>query len=118
MEMRLSPARFPPAGQAEGPAIAALGRSSEAYHLTVQVVLLSVLAVVVLALAAIITKRSEYARAKIDRHGLDDLRRIYRHDNPRGPGLGPLIQDHRRMRVDPRPIDRTGDDQRGSPQGR
>ncbi len=82
-----------------------------------QFVLLSVLAVVVLALAAIVTRRSEYARAKIDRHGLDDLRRIYRQDNPRGPGLDPLIQDHRRMRVDPRPIDRPSDDQRGFGEG-
>ncbi len=74
-----------------------------------QFVLLSALVVVVVVGAAIVTRRAERARATIDRHGLDDLRRIYRHDNPRGQGLDPLIQDHRRLRVDPQPLDRPPD---------
>lgn len=47
-------------------------------------------------------------RVRVDRHELDDLRRIYRHDNPRGPGLEPLIRDQQRAglrywrREDPR----------------
>ncbi len=69
-----------------------------------QFVLLSALVLVVVVAAAVVTRRTERARARIDRHGLDDLRRIYRRDNPRGPGLDPLIKDHRRLRVDPRPI--------------
>ncbi len=70
-----------------------------------QFVLLSALVVVVVVAAVVVTRRAERARARIDRHGLDDLRRIYRRDNPRGEGLDPLIRDHRRMRVDPRPLD-------------
>lgn len=35
-------------------------------------------------------------RWTLDRHGLDDLRRIYRRDNPRGQGLDPLIRDQQR----------------------
>ena len=76
-----------------------------------QFVLLSVLVVVVVVAAAVVTRRAERARARIDRHGLDDLRRIYRNDNPRGQGLDPLIQDHRRMRVEPRPLEGPGDRQ-------
>ena len=98
MMSSFSPARFPPAGQAERP--------FEAYHRDMQFVLLSALVVVVVVAAAVVTRRAERARARIDRHGLDDLRRIYRQDNPRGQGLDPLIQDHRRMRVDPRPLER------------
>ena len=64
----------------------------------------SLLVVAVLVPAALVIRRADRARARIDRHGLDDLRRIYRHDNPRGDGLDPLIQDHRRLRVDPRPL--------------
>ena len=74
--------------------------------------LLSALVLVVVLAAVVVTRRTEQARAKIDRHGLDDLRRIYRHDNPRGQGLDPLIQDHRRMRVDPQPLNAPSDDQR------
>lgn len=70
-----------------------------------QFVLLSALVAVVVLAAVVVTRRAEQARARIDRHGLDDLRRIYRHDNPRGEGLDPLIQDHRRMRVEPEPIE-------------
>ena len=76
-----------------------------------QFVLLSALVVVVVVAAVVVTRRAERARATIDRHGLDELRRIYRHDNPRGQGLDPLIQDHRRMRVEPRPLDRPGEAQ-------
>ncbi|MDQ4069313.1 MAG: hypothetical protein M3203_07570 [Actinomycetota bacterium] len=65
---------------------------------------LSLLVVAVLVPAGVVIRRADRARAKVDRHGLDDLRRIYRRDNPRGPGLDPLIKDHRRLRVDPRPI--------------
>ena len=74
--------------------------------------LLSALVLVVVLAAVVVTRRAEQGRARIDRHGLDDLRRIYRHDNPRGQGLDPLIQDHRRMRVEPMPLDAPGDDQR------
>ena len=76
-----------------------------------QFVLLSALVVVVVLAAAVVTRRAERAQARIDRHGLDDLRRIYRHDNPRGQGLDPLIRDHRRLRVDPRPVEATGETQ-------
>ncbi len=94
------------------------GRPSEAYDRGVQFVLLSVLVLVVVVAAAIVTRRSEQARAKIDRHGLDDLRRIYRRDNPRGHGLGPLIQDHRRVRVEPQPLESPTDEHhRGFPEG-
>jgi hypothetical protein len=88
---------------------------SEAYHSEVQFVLLSALVLVVVLAAIIVTRRTEQSQAKIDRHGLDDLRRIYRHDNPRGQGLDPLIQDHRRMRVDPKPLDPPVQDQRPGP---
>ncbi len=76
--------------------------------------LLSALVLVVVLAAAIVTRRTEQARAKIDRHGLDDLRRIYRHDNPRGQGLDPLIQDHRRLRVEPQPLDAPAKNQQQS----
>ena len=72
--------------------------------------LLSALVLVVVLAAVIVTRRTEQSQAKIDRHGLDDLRRIYRHDNPRGQGLDPLIQDHRRMRVEPTPLERPAED--------
>ena len=75
----------------------------------------SLLVVAVLVPAALVIRRADRARARIDRHGLDDLRRIYRHDNPRGDGLDPLIQDHRRLRVDPRPLRSPSDDPPGPP---
>ncbi len=77
-----------------------------------QFVLLSALVAVVVLATLVVTRRAEQARARIDRHGLDDLRRIYRHENPRGEGLDPLIQDHRRMGIRPKPVDGPGDDQR------
>lgn len=52
--------------------------------------------VVLLLFVAVILRRERLWRARVDRHGLDDLRRIYRHDNPRGPGLDPLIRDQQR----------------------
>lgn len=70
-----------------------------------RLVLLSALVIVVVLATVVVTRRTEQARARIDRHGLDDLRRIYRHENPRGQGLDPLIQDHRRIRVEPEPIE-------------
>ena len=87
-----------------------------------RVVVLSALVLAILVPAAVVTKRAERSRARIDRHGLDDLRRIYRHDNPRGPGLDPLIEDHRRPGFDPKPIDRPaaaapGDVVEGGPPG-
>jgi hypothetical protein len=67
----------------------------------VRLLVLSALVVVVLVPAAILLRRSERGRARLDRQGLDDLRRIYRRDNPRGPGLEPLIRDQQRRAVDP-----------------
>ena len=58
-----------------------------------RLLLLSAVVVVVLVPAAILIRRSERCLARLDKHGLDDLRRIYRRDNPRGPGLEPLIRD-------------------------
>ena len=49
--------------------------------------------VVPLFLIVVVIRRERRHRARLDRHGLDDLRRIYRHDNPRGPGLEPLMRD-------------------------
>lgn len=80
----------------------------------VRLLWLSLLVVAVLVPASLILRRAERARARIDRHGLDDLRRIYRHDNPRGPGLDPLIEDHRRVRLDPRPMESPPDDERSA----
>jgi hypothetical protein len=91
---------------------AALGRTSVPGRniSDMQFVLLSALVLVVVLAAVVITRRTEQARARIDRHGLDDLRRIYRHDNPRGNGLDPLIQDHRRMGIKPKPLNAPGDE--------
>jgi hypothetical protein len=69
-------------------------------------VVLTGLVLVILLPAAVVIKRTERSRARIDRHGLDDLRRIYRQDNPRGPGLDLLIRDHQRPRVEGEPIKR------------
>jgi hypothetical protein len=63
------------------------------------------LVAVVLVLIAFCARRSERARARLARRELDDLRRIYRRDNPRGPGLEPLIHDQQRPRLNPRPKD-------------
>lgn len=63
------------------------------------------LVVVVLVGIVVLTRRSERTRARVDRHGLDQLRRIYRHDNPRGPGLDPVIKDQQRIRFNPKPRD-------------
>jgi hypothetical protein len=49
--------------------------------------------VVALAFVLLVVRREQVRRARLDRHGLDDLRRIYRRDNPRGPGLEPLTRD-------------------------
>lgn len=51
---------------------------------------------VVLAMAIWATALHLRSRWRPDRHELDDLRRIYRRDNPRGPGLEPLIRDQQR----------------------
>jgi hypothetical protein len=73
----------------------------------VQVWLLTAAGVVLAMLAWAGTVRLR-RRVRVDRHELDDLRRIYRHDNPRGPGLEPLIRDQQRAglrywrREDPR----------------
>ncbi len=69
------------------------------------VLALPAVAMVVLLAAAIWMRRALRAQAKLDRHGLDGLRRVYRKDNPRGPGLEPLIQDLSRKIIDPRPLD-------------
>ncbi len=112
MSPSLSSARYPPAAHAEGPSTVRIELRG------VRLLLCSLLVVAVLVPAAVVTRRAERARARIDRHGLDDLRRIYRRDNPRGQGLDPLIQDHRRLRVDPRPVKQTPDDGRtGSDRG-
>ena len=66
---------------------------------------LPAVAMVLLLAAAIWMRRAIRAQAKLDRHGLDGLRRIYRQDNPRGPGLEPLIQDLSGKIIDPRPLD-------------
>ena len=66
---------------------------------------LVLVAVMVLVLVGVLWRRSERGRARLDRHGLDDLRRIYRRDNPRGPGLEPLIKDQQRVRFNPKPKD-------------
>ena len=67
---------------------------------------LVLLVAVILFLIVFVARRSERARAKLNRRELDDLRRIYRRDNPRGPGLDPLIHDQQRTRLNPRPKDR------------
>ncbi len=67
---------------------------------------LLLLVAVVLVFIVLAARRSERARAKLNRRELDDLRRIYRRDNPRGPGLDPLIHDQQRTRLNPRPKDR------------
>lgn len=67
---------------------------------------LLLLVAVLLAFIVFVARRSERARARLNRRELDDLRRIYRRDNPRGPGLEPLIQDQQRPRFNPRPKDR------------
>lgn len=54
---------------------------------------LSVVVVVPLLFAAFLMRRDRLRRAGLDRRGLDDLRRIYRRDNPRGPGLEPIRRD-------------------------
>ena len=76
-----------------------------AYHRGVRLLALTAMVVVLLVPAAILLRRTERGRARLDRHGLDDLRRIYRRDNPRGPGLEPLIRDQQRTRLNPRPKD-------------
>ena len=58
-----------------------------------QVVVLMAVAVVLLLVALVLTRRERVRRNRLDRHGLDHLRRLYRRDNPRGPGLEPLFQD-------------------------
>ncbi len=67
---------------------------------------LLLLVAMVLLLIVVLARRSERARARLNRRELDDLRRIYRRDNPRGPGLEPLIHDQQRTRLNPRPKDR------------
>lgn len=69
-----------------------------------RVLVLSAVALVLLGAAAVTMRRVLRAQAAVDRHGLDELRRIYRRDNPRGPGLEPLIQDVGRKTIDPRPL--------------
>jgi hypothetical protein len=61
----------------------------------VQVWLLTAVGVVVVLLAWAGAMRLR-GRWRVDRHELDDLRRIYRRDNPRGSGLDPLIRDQQR----------------------
>ena len=51
------------------------------------------LAAVPLVVGIVVARRERVRRNKLDRHGLDQLRRIYRRDNPRGSGLDPLIRD-------------------------
>lgn len=69
---------------------------------------LLLLVAVVLLLIGFLARRSERARDRLDRRELPDLRRIYRRDNPRGPGLDPLIHDQQRTRLNPRPKDGRG----------
>jgi hypothetical protein len=71
----------------------------------VRVLLLSVVVVALLVPIAVFMRRAQHNLARLDRHGLDDLRRIYRRDNPRGPGLEPLIRDQQRTGVNRRPRD-------------
>jgi hypothetical protein len=61
----------------------------------VQAWLLTAVGVIVAMLGWAATVRVR-RRISVDRHELDDLRRIYRRDNPRGPGLEPLIRDQQK----------------------
>lgn len=70
-----------------------------------RVLVLSAVVVALLVPIAVLMRRAQHNLARLDRHGLDDLRRIYRHDNPRGPGLEPLIRDQQRTGVNRRPSD-------------
>ena len=63
-------------------------------------------ALVVMVLIVVILRRAERGRRKLERRALDDLRRIYRRDNPRGQGLDPLIHDQQRTGVYPPPPER------------
>jgi hypothetical protein len=68
----------------------------------VPVLVVAAVAGLPLVVAMAVARRERVRRNKLDRHGLDQLRRIYRRDNPRGSGLDPLIRDQQ-QRVRPRP---------------
>lgn len=59
----------------------------------------------VILLVVVLLRRADRNRAKLQRRDLDDLRRIYRRDNPRGTGLDPVIRDQQRAGVYPWPKD-------------
>ncbi len=69
----------------------------------VRILALAAMTVVPLLVVGFVVRREQVQRARLDRGGLDDLRRIYRRDNPRGTGLEPLKRDQQpRVRAEHR----------------